>query len=61
MYSLDGPPRITHVWLYSGHDARLVIRRASYAEGVWSPAVAPEQIAEAVSTIAVPVGWSPLR
>lgn len=29
MYALDGPQRITHIWQFPGHDARVEIRRES--------------------------------
>ena len=60
MYTLDGPIRLIHIWPYPGHDARVAIRRESYAKGLWPPAGGPENILEGTSTIAIPVPFSPL-
>jgi hypothetical protein len=60
MYAIDGAPRITHIWPYTGVDARFAIRARSYTEGIWPPKGGPEQILEATSTIALPESYSPL-
>lgn len=61
MYALDGPPRITHIWAFAGLEERATLRGAAYASGHWPPKGGPEQIAEAVSTLALPQPVSPLR
>jgi len=58
MYALDGAPRITHIWPYTGMDERFAIRARSYAEGIWPPKGGPEQILEATSVIALPEPYS---
>ena len=61
MYALDGPPRITHIWGFSSLEERAALRARHYAEGLWPPKGAPEQIAKATSTICIPEPYSPLR
>ena len=61
MYALDGPPRITHIWGFSSLEERAALRARHYADGLWPPKGAPEQIAKATSTICVPEPYSPLR
>ncbi|CAB3810889.1 hypothetical protein LMG27177_07567 [Paraburkholderia fynbosensis] len=60
MYSLDGPPRIAHVWGFASLEERMALRRRHYAEGLWPPKGGPEQIERATSTICLPEPWSPL-
>lgn len=60
MFALDGPPRITHIWGFADLAQRSELRRAHYGNGTWPPPGGPEQIAEAISTIALPEPWSPL-
>jgi NIPSNAP len=60
MYTLDGAPRITHIWPYAGLDERFAIRAKSVADGIWPPKGGPENILEATSTIALPESYSPL-
>ncbi len=60
MYALDGPPRITHIWGFSGVDERIKLRADHFAAGLWPPKGGPEQIARASSTIAIAEAGSPL-
>ncbi len=60
MYALDGPPRITHIWGFESLQQRAELRAKFYAAGLWPPQGGPEQIAEATSTIALPMEPSPL-
>ena len=60
MYSLDGAPRITHIWGFSSLEERSSLRARAYGAGVWPPKGGPEQITEATSTIALAQGESPL-
>ena len=62
MTSIDGPPRITHIWAYDGHDARMKARGDSVAAGCWPPKGAPQWLTgEMRSTIALPMAISPLK
>jgi hypothetical protein len=61
MYALDGPPRITHIWGFSSLEERAELRARHYANGLWPPKGAPEQIARATSMICIPDPCSPLR
>ncbi|MBB5049012.1 hypothetical protein HNR60_003784 [Rhodopseudomonas rhenobacensis] len=60
MYALDGPPRITHIWGFSGVDQRMKLRADAYAARLWPPKGGPEQIAQASSTIAIAEPGLPL-
>ncbi|MCJ2014876.1 NIPSNAP family protein [Methylobacterium sp. J-076] len=55
LYALDGPPRITHIWAFDSLEQRARLREAHYANGTWPPKGGPDQIAEAVSVIALPM------
>jgi hypothetical protein len=61
MYAFDGRPRITHIWGFSSLEERAALRARHYADGLWPPKGAPQQIAKATSTICVPESYSPLR
>lgn len=61
MYALDGPPRITHIWGFSSLEQRSALRARHYAEGLWPPKGAPQQIVRATSMICIPEHYSPLR
>jgi hypothetical protein len=61
MYANEGPPRITHIWGFSSLEERAALRARHYAEGLWPPKGAPEQIAHATSMICIPEHYSPLR
>jgi hypothetical protein len=61
LYALDGPPRITHIWGFANLEERTALRTRHYAEGLWPPRGAPQQIARATSTICLPEPYSPLR
>ncbi len=60
LYALDGPPRITHIWGFASLEERSGLRTRAYAAGVWPPTGGPGQIAEATSTVALPLAGSPL-
>jgi hypothetical protein len=53
MYALEGALRITHAWGFESLAERASLRKAAYAEGVWPPRGGPENILEALSTIAL--------
>ncbi len=61
MYALDGPPRITHIWGFASLEERSMLRARHYAEKLWPPKGAPEQIARATTMICIPERYSPLR
>jgi hypothetical protein len=61
MYSMDGLPRITHIWGFSSLEERAALRARHYADGRWPPKGAPQQIARATSTICIPEAFSMLR
>lgn len=61
MYSLDGIPRLTQIWPYSSLEARAKARAESVADGHWPPKGGPDWLGAAMtSTIALPLGFSPL-
>lgn len=61
MSSIDGPSRITHIWAYPGHDARIAARAESVAKGVWPPKGGPDWLTgDMRSTVALPTAISPL-
>jgi NIPSNAP len=60
MYTLDGAPRITHIWPYASLDARAAIRTESVATGIWPPKNAPQHLFALTSTIGHPTAASPL-
>lgn len=52
MSSLDGPSRLLHVIAYENLDVRTRLRRQLYADGLWPPRGAPEQIRHAFAETA---------
>ena len=61
LHSIDGPPRITHIWPYANIDARFELRADAVAKGIWPPKGAPDWLTgEIQSTIALPTAISPL-
>jgi hypothetical protein len=60
MYTLDGAPRITHIWPYASLDARAAIRTEAVATGIWPPKNAPQHLSALTSTIGMPTAASPL-
>lgn len=61
MYSLDGPPRFTHIWPFASLDARAAVRAESVAKGVWPPKGGPDWLTgDMRSVIALPTAISPL-
>ncbi len=60
LYALDGPPRITHVWAFDSLEQRAHLRETHYANGTWPPKGGPDQIAEAMSVMALPVAGQAL-
>jgi len=61
MYSLDGPPRFTHIWPFASLDARAAVRAESVAKGVWPPKGGPDWLTgDMRSIVALPTAISPL-
>ena len=61
MYSLDGPPRFTHIWPFASLDARAAVRADSVAKGVWPPRGGPDWLTgDMRSIVALPTAISPL-
>ena len=61
MFSLDGQPRITHIWGFESLAQRTDLRNRHYAAGLWPPKGGPENIDHATSTIALSNEGSPLN
>ncbi|WP_027555292.1 NIPSNAP family protein [Bradyrhizobium sp. Cp5.3] len=61
MYSLDGPPRFTHIWPFASLDARAAVRAESVAKGIWPPKGGPDWLTgDMRSIVALPTAISPL-
>lgn len=61
-HSLDGPPRITHIWPYADLAQRAQARSQSVVEGAWPPKGGPDWLtSDMQSAIALPLAESPLR
>ncbi|OAE99039.1 NIPSNAP family containing protein [Bradyrhizobium centrolobii] len=61
MYSLDGPPRFTHIWPFASLDSRAAVRAESVAKGVWPPKGGPDWLTgDMRSIVALPTAISPL-
>lgn len=61
MYALDGVPRFTHIWPYTGLDARAAIRAESVERNIWPPKRGPAWLTgDMSSVIAIPTAISPL-
>lgn len=62
MYGLDGAPRLTQIWPYASLEARSKARAQSVADGKWPPKGGPDWLTpDMVSTIAMPMAFSPLK
>ena len=61
MYTLDGPPRFTHIWPYPTLEERAAIRARSVSLGVWPPAGGPDLLAVMRNGIWLPTEISPLQ
>lgn len=60
MHTLDGAPRIVHIWPYRDLVERARLRGEAVAKGIWPPKTA-SQIAAMHAAIALPAAFSPLR
>lgn len=61
MHTLDGPPRITHIWPYASLNDRAAIRVESVRLGVWPPKDGPLWLGSMQSSIFLPLDASPLK
>lgn len=62
MYSIDGQPRLTQIWPYRSLEERQNARAQSVADGNWPPKGGPDWLTpDMTSTIAMPLGFSPLK
>lgn len=62
MYSLEGQPRITHIWPYESLPARTEARTQSVVNGHWPPKDGPDWLMpDMTSQIALPLPFSPLK
>jgi len=61
LYSLDGRPRITHIWPYKTPNERFELRAQSVAKSVWPPKGGPDWLTSDMrSSLIVPLPISPL-
>lgn len=62
MHSLDGTPRFTHIWPYSGLDERARVRAAAVRGGQWPPNAFPGTLPTTMRNgIYLPLPGSPLH
>ncbi|UXM95378.1 MULTISPECIES: NIPSNAP family protein [unclassified Bartonella] len=62
LYSIDGEPRITHIWPFKNASERFDLRSESVKQGVWPPVGGPQWLTSDMrSLLAVPLSISPLR
>lgn len=62
MYAVDGTPRLTQIWPYGSLEARSSARGQSVADGNWPPKGGPDWLEpDMISTIAMPMAFSPLK
>lgn len=62
LYSIDGVPRVTHIWPYKTPNERFAMRTDSVKQGVWPPKGSPERLTDNMrSSLAVPLAISPLK
>lgn len=62
MYSIDGRPRITHLWPYKNASERFDLRALAVSQGVWPPKGGPQLLTSDMSSALItPLPISPLR
>lgn len=62
LYSIEGTPRIIHIWPYKNASDRFDLRARSVTQGVWPPKGCPEWLtSEMHSALISPMAISPLR
>jgi len=61
-WGLDGEPRVTQIWPYASHEARVKARGQSVADGKWPAKGGPDWLTPwMTSTIAMPLPFSPMK
>jgi hypothetical protein len=60
LYSIDGPPRIAHIWPYKDLGERSRIRAEAVESGHWPPRCTDWLTSDMQSVIAMPTAISPL-
>lgn len=62
MYGIDGVNRLVNIWPYASLNDRQAIRGKSVSDGAWPPKNGPDGLTpNMTSTIALPLGFSPLQ
>lgn len=61
MYTLDGAPRITHIWPYADLNQRAALRAEAVRRGIWPPKSTGWLTPEMQSSICLPADISPLH
>ncbi len=61
MYTLDGAPRISHLWPYADLTQRAALRTEAVQRGIWPPKSTGWLTPEMHSTICLPADISPLH
>ena len=60
--ALEGDqPRFLNIWAYQSVDERARIRGEAAQKGVWPPKGGPANLTKMVSTLCVPLAFSPLK
>ena len=60
MHTIDGSPRLTHIWPYASLEQRAEIRAKSVSMGVWPPKGGADHLAVMTNGIWLPTEISPL-
>jgi hypothetical protein len=61
MHTIDGPPRLTHIWPYASLEQRADIRAKAVSTGVWPPKGGGDHLAVMANGIWLPTEISPLK
>jgi hypothetical protein len=61
MHTIDGPPRLTHIWPYASLEQRAEIRAKAVSTGVWPPKGGADHLAVMTNGIWLPTEISPLK
>lgn len=61
MHTIDGPPRLTHIWPYASLEQRAEIRAKAVSIGVWPPEGGADRLAVMTNGIWLPTEISPLK
>ncbi|MBV8964334.1 MAG: NIPSNAP family protein [Hyphomicrobiales bacterium] len=61
MHTIEGPPRLTHIWPYASLEQRAEIRGKAVSTGVWPPKGGSDHLAIMTNGIWLPTEISPLK